>query len=499
MNARHGETTPAGVVGVTAVLDRCTGARASLAFGRHFRKNCGQRLARRRVRYGLFRAVVAGAVAFCGFGIAESAFSETVNWRQFAGTTITWAYDIHPYADAVVAQLPEFEKLTGIKVKPELYPDDTYWNKLTVQLTTKSPAWDVVGTGIQPAWDLTPAGLLEPLNKYLADPKLTEASYDYNDFFPALRSALTWTVKDGQIATPGTGDIWAIPHAFENIQLLYRKDILDKYHIKVPQTPQEMVASCTALKAADPAITPLAVRGVRFWSSIHTAPISIAASYGVRDFIQKGDKLDTGLDSPASVQFQKDYVAMIKSCAAPSFANDNWYQVVDGISTGRTAMAIDSNMFGFWNDVAGKSSSGQIAFAPPLHAPGAKSFQSNIWIWSLAINAASKNKGAAWLFVQWATSKQVDLNGALAGKLVNPPRVSTWNDKAWLAYASQPQFNNFVDTFKEVQQRASLLFTPRVGFSTAMNDWAVAMQKMVNGANVNDTMRALAKDIQANL
>ncbi|WP_292716462.1 hypothetical protein [Mesorhizobium sp.] len=34
---------------------------------------------------------------------------------------------------------------------------------------------------------------------------------------------------------------------------------------------------------------------------------------------------------------------MIKKCAAPSFANDNWYQVVDGISSGRTAMTIDSN------------------------------------------------------------------------------------------------------------------------------------------------------------
>jgi multiple sugar transport system substrate-binding protein len=431
--------------------------------------------------------------------VPRQAQSADMNWRQFAGTTITWAYDIHPYADAVVSQLPEFEKLTGIKVQPELYPDDTYWNKLTVQLTTKSPAWDVVGTGIQPAWDLTPAGLLEPLNKYISDPKLTDAGYDYNDFFPALRSALTWKIQGDQITSPGTGDIWAIPHAFENIQLLYRKDILEKYGIKVPTTPQEMITACKALKKADPSITPLAVRGVRFWSSIHTAPISIARSYGVHDFVKKGNETDSGLDSPASVKFHEDYVAMVKTCAAPSFANDNWYQVVEGISSGRTAMAIDSNMFGFWNDVAGKPSSGKIAFAPPLHAPGAKNYDSNIWIWSLAINGASKKKGAAWLFIQWATSKQVDLNGALAGKLVNPPRESTWKDPAWLAYASKPEFNNFVDTFKAVQDRSTLLFTPRVGFSKAMNAWAVSMQKMVNGANVKDTLRDLANEARSDL
>ncbi|MDF3152997.1 MULTISPECIES: extracellular solute-binding protein [unclassified Mesorhizobium] len=119
---------------------------------------------------------------------------------------------------------------------------------------------------------------------------------------------------------------------------------------------------------------------------------------------------------------------MIKKCAAPSFANDNWNQVVDGISSGRTAMTIDSKMFGFWNDVAGKPASGKIAFAPPLHAPSATSLDSDIWIWALAMNAASEKKGTAWLFIPWATSKQVALKGALAGQLVNPPRTSTWQD-----------------------------------------------------------------------
>ncbi|TIO42393.1 MAG: extracellular solute-binding protein, partial [Mesorhizobium sp.] len=94
------------------------------------------------------------------------------------------------------------------------------------------------------------------------------------------------------------------------------------------------------------------------------------------------------------------YVDMIKKCAAPSFAS------------GRTAMTIDSNMFGFWNDVAGKPASGKIAFAPPLHAPSATSLESDIWIWALAMNAASEKKGTAWLFIPWATSKQVALKGA---------------------------------------------------------------------------------------
>nr|WP_245493171.1 MULTISPECIES: hypothetical protein [unclassified Mesorhizobium] len=101
----------------------------------------------------------------------------------------------------------------------------------------------------------------------MSDPKLTDAGYDYNDFFPSLRAALTWKMEAGQIATGEGGQIWAIPHAFENIQLFYRKDTLEKYNIAVPTSPPEMA--------------------------------------------------------------------------------------------GRTPMAIDSNMFGFWNDVAGKPASGE--------------------------------------------------------------------------------------------------------------------------------------------
>ncbi|MCF6127949.1 MULTISPECIES: extracellular solute-binding protein [Mesorhizobium] len=117
---------------------------------------------------------------------------------------------------------------------------------------------------------------------------------------------------------------------------------------------------------------------------------------------------------------------MIKKCAAPSFAS------------GRSAMTIDSNMFGFWNDVAGKPASGKIAFAPPLHAPSATSLESDIWIWALAMNAASEKKGTAWLFIPWATSKQVALKGALAGQLVNPPRTSTWQTTPGLSTLRSP-------------------------------------------------------------
>jgi multiple sugar transport system substrate-binding protein len=445
---------------------------------------------------GIKISLTSAAVAVLG----TAAFSEDFDWRKFEGTEITWAYDIHPYADAVVTYLDEFEELTGITVNVELYPDDTYWGKLNIQLSTGSSDWDVVGTGIQPAWDVTPGGQLTPLRGLIEDSSMTNPNYDYEDFFPALRRAWTWDVGEEEIIDNVDGEVWGIPHAFENMQLMYRTDILKRLGVEPPSTLPELTEACARITAADPNITPMAVRGVRFWSSIHTAPISIAKSYGVSDFVLSGENLDTALDSDASFRFHTDYVAMIQACAPDSWANDNWYQVVDGLSTGKTAMAMDANMFGFWNNIEGASdASGKIAFAPPLTAPDNDEFASNIWIWSLAINAASENQGAAWYFMQWATSKEMNVRGATDGKLVNPPRASTWEAQEWIDYANQPEFNNFYDTFNTVQANTSLLFTPRYGFGTAMNGWAVAMQDMVGGADVQERLDELAKEIRDEL
>jgi multiple sugar transport system substrate-binding protein len=50
-----------------------------------------------------------------------------------------------------------------------------------------------------------------------------------------------------------------------------------------------------------------------------------------------------------------------------------------------------------------------------------------------------------------------------------------------------------------VQEKTSLLFTPRYGFGTAMNAWAVAMQEMVGGSDVEESLSNLAEEIRDEL
>ena len=48
--------------------------------------------------------------------------------------------------------------------------------------------------------------------------------------------------------------------------------------------------------------------------------------------------------------------------------------------------------------------------------------------WSLAMSAGSKNKGAAWEFIRWASGKEMDVYAAAQGRFQRA-RESTWENE----------------------------------------------------------------------
>src|SRR5437879_2403521 len=103
-----------------------------------------------------------------------------IDWKQFAGQTITLAGAIHPWSNAITPLLPEFTKLTGINVVTEFRLETTYLGALPIQLARGSSTPDVFmfttyGQGISAGW-------LEPLNGYYSDRSLTDLGwYDESD------------------------------------------------------------------------------------------------------------------------------------------------------------------------------------------------------------------------------------------------------------------------------------------------------------------------------
>jgi len=118
-----------------------------------------------------------------------------IDWKQFAGQTIALAGAIHPWSSAIAALLPQFTKLTGIKVVTDFRLETEFLGALPDKLASGSTTPDTFmfltyGQGISAGW-------LEPLNAYYSDRSLTDlAWYDESDLLKTARAFPLWS--DGE-------------------------------------------------------------------------------------------------------------------------------------------------------------------------------------------------------------------------------------------------------------------------------------------------------------
>ena len=102
----------------------------------------------------------------------EKGSAEDFDWKNYEGTEINVMFNEHNYSKAVIAKIPEFEELTGIKVKYTSTPESNYFDKLNTALSSRSGNPDVFMTGAYQVWVYAPAGYLEPLEDYIDYPAL---------------------------------------------------------------------------------------------------------------------------------------------------------------------------------------------------------------------------------------------------------------------------------------------------------------------------------------
>ena len=87
--------------------------------------------------------------------------AEDFDWKNYEGTTINVMFNEHNYSKAVIEKIPEFEELTGIKVKYSSTPESNYFDKLNTSLSSRSGDTDVYMTGAYQVWEYAPAGYME--------------------------------------------------------------------------------------------------------------------------------------------------------------------------------------------------------------------------------------------------------------------------------------------------------------------------------------------------
>jgi multiple sugar transport system substrate-binding protein len=84
-------------------------------------------------------------LAICIAGMAYAA--DPFSWTKYQGKTVRLLLNKHPYTDSMLPELDKFQKLTGIKVIYDIFPEEQYFDKLTVVLSSGSSDYDVFMTG----------------------------------------------------------------------------------------------------------------------------------------------------------------------------------------------------------------------------------------------------------------------------------------------------------------------------------------------------------------
>jgi multiple sugar transport system substrate-binding protein len=338
------------------------------------------------------------------------------DWKKFSGKQIRFLVNSHDWTNEIVRPaLPEFEQLTGIKVAWEIFPEDQFRQKLAVELVAGSGTVD--GFMSLTSWDgqrFMKAGWYEPLPKYLANPAITSPQLAFDDFFPNSR----------EIATVN-GTLIGVP-LYPEVQLLYwRKDVFQQKGVALPQTMEEFEAAAKKLTDKANNFYGYVTRGKRSAAVYTLAPFIF--NFGGQWLDPQNQPL---LTSPAAIKGLEQYGRMLRESGPPGATNIHVYEVQDLFAQGRVAMATESsNIVSTLENPAKSKVTGKVGYARFPKGPAGS--HTPLISWAISIAAQSRNKEAAWYFVQWATSRDMVLRQARAKLPV--ARRSVWES---------PEFQN---------------------------------------------------------
>lgn len=420
--------------------------------------------------------------------ISVQAQGDDIDWRQFEGTQLNVLLVSHPFVDALQPLLPEFEALTGITVRTEALAEQPAFEKLLSDLSSNLGTYDVFMTSPLNNWQYAIAGWLEPLDDYIANPALTSAEYDVEDFAPGIWASMRWNreLMDGI----GEGPVWAVPINYETYLLAYRPSVFEAKGFEVPTTYQEVIEIAPQLVDASSNFYGVITRFDKYWDLPFLTFGTMLASYGVEMIDEEGN---LAICSPASIKATEDFITIISTSSPQGAGAFTWYEALQGFASGQYAMSLfEADLFApVYEDENQSEIADDVGYAPtPLGPDGERA--AGAWIWAMSMNSASRNKEAAWLFLQWLTSKETMVKTHLAGNM-NPVRASAWEDPqvAEMVQAWGAEPGEYLATVQTMAEVAGIRFPPHPELTRVLDRWAEAIQQSYfDGGNVEANLCA---------
>lgn len=355
-----------------------------------------------------FSALAVAAAVFPAIGAAQNAVTD-----QFKGATLKWA-TLAPDGtiDNLKALVSEWEKASGARVEIIVLPHPGLAEKVLLDAQTSVNTYDLVTLNYPKLGQFVDAGLIMPIDQFLADPKARPA--EVADFIPRLLDAYCrWN-----------GKTYGLPLHADGRIMLYRKDVFAAHGKQPAKTWPEYLELAKYFNGKDWDNTGSPKFGVafRFNADVISSGrfAEVQAGLGGRLI---GDNWKPTIDSPQSRQA----MAIISELAANGPRGNlemGASEYVNTIRLGQVPQLV------VWADSAPSMDNparskvvGKIGWAP---VPGGAALLGGFGI---SILSSSKQASAAYDFMTWLTSKSTELKRQPLN-LYAASRTSTYTNPA---------------------------------------------------------------------
>ncbi|WP_334195841.1 sugar ABC transporter substrate-binding protein [Muricomes intestini] len=311
-------------------------------------------------------------------------------------------------AQTVLDHADELEEELGIKIEFQQYSNEQASNKIAVSMAAGGTDVDVMM--IRPLDETllySQNGWLENLQPYIE----RDSEVDYNDFMEACRD----------VCTNKDGDAVCLPAMTESGVIYYNKTMFKEAGItELPTTMEELYEAAGKLDDPVNDICGFACRGMGNPSVTQFS--CFLRAFGADFFDKDGN---AAINTPEALEAFQFYGKLLRDYGPDGVLNMTWTETWNLFTQGKAAMRLDANTnLGSWNEDDSAINLDEIGFFDVPVGPNGDYGNYYITAWAYGISYGSQNKEAAWEFIKWATSKEMQNDAQKNGN--SGARLSVW-------------------------------------------------------------------------
>lgn len=436
-------------------------------------------------------AVAAGI--WCLGITTASAWSLEEAAKPYAGTTVDVVFLLRPGYEAAEAMLPEFESQTGIKVNIIKHP---YENALGEQVRDFVAGGDLDVALIDLVWigNFAENDWIEPISKFTSNADLADPDLDMDDFFPLVLNAFGgWN-----------DEVYGLP--FDNYSglLFYNECMLKDAGFDGPPK------TWTELKDVyGPALTKdgkhaYALQSKRNETQSADSFARVIWPFG-GSFLDENFKSNLlSAESQAGLKFRQDLMQYMPE----GIVSYDHAEAVNALAQGDIALLTEWSAF--YSTLKSPDTSKVadcLKIAPEPTGPAGRKPALGGFSMAVAKQADDKEQAAAWLFIQWITSKAnameyLERGGVPARQSVYkeagvaekydfvPALVESWQDGV---PEFRPRFAEWPEITEIVQEWGTKIMLGEVSTEEGAKELGDRMEAVLEKAGYYDGKKPLAQ------